>query len=233
MYISIMQLQKISMKHTFLLFVSSIALTSCSTQTIDSTTKTQFSPEPSVNHEIMQSIPNLSPDTPISKALTISPTGIGVANLGMTFGQLKQALGNNAKFQVVSPFIVDFDAISISQSGKIQYYILYPAKTTFANSDSIELLLTENSNFHTVEGVGPGISLKQAEAIYGEATLTYNTQNKSREQVKFANQPAEKLLFQPIAPNQDFAGIYPSQSGEYNETKKFQESAIIRSVLVQ
>ncbi|PSB26075.1 hypothetical protein C7B70_24340, partial [Chlorogloea sp. CCALA 695] len=63
----------------------------------------------------------------------------------MTFGQLKQALGKNAKFQLVSPFIVDFDAISISQSGKIQYYILYPAKTTFSNSDSIKLLLTENS----------------------------------------------------------------------------------------
>ncbi|PSB31273.1 hypothetical protein C7B70_13920 [Chlorogloea sp. CCALA 695] len=118
---------------------------------------------------------------------------------------------------LVSPFIVDFDAISISQSGKIPYYILYPAKTTFANSDSIELLLTENSNFRTVEGVDPGISLKQSEAVYGEATLAYNTQNESREQVKFANRPAEKLLFQPIAPNQDFAGIYPSQSGEYNE----------------
>lgn len=115
----------------------------------------------------------------------------------------------------------------------MQYYILYPAETTFSDSDSIELLLTDNPDFRTTEGFGPGTLLKQAEAVYGDATLSYNTQNESREQVRFANQPAENLFFQPTAPGQEFAGIYPSSSEEYNETKKFQESASIRSLLVQ
>ena len=77
------------------------------------------------------------------------------------------------------------------------------------------------------------MSLKQAEAVYGEATLAYNIQNESRDQVWFANQPAEKLMFHLTAPNQDFAGIYPSPSGEYNQIKKFQKSASIGSILVQ
>lgn len=225
------------MKAAFLIFVFSIVLISC-TQTTESTTKTQSSPTSSATPESTQQ-PSSNPSASnqksslTAKALTISADGIGMAKLGITFGQLKQVLGSNAEFKVVSPFIVDFDAIAVSKSGKVQYYILYPAGTTFTDANSIELLLTENPNFRTVEGVGPGMSLKQAKAVYGEATLFYNTQNESREQVKFANQPAKNLVFQPTAPNQDFAGIYPSPSGEYNETKKFQGSALIRSILVQ
>lgn len=221
------------MKAKFLLFVSSIVLISCSTQTVDSTTKTQSSPQPSVTPELTQSTSNSNPDTPTSKALIISANGIGTAKLGMTFGQLKQALGKKAEFKIVSPFMVDIDAIAISKSGKVQYYILYPAGTTFSDANSIELLLTENPNFRTVEGVGSGMFLEQVETVYGEATLSYNTQNESREQVRFANQPAQNVTFQPTAPNQIFAGIYPFTSGEYNETKNFYESALIRSALVQ
>lgn len=226
------------MKDAFLIFVFSIVLISCSTQTTESTTETQPSPTFSATPEsAQQPSSNASASNqksaPIAKDLTISADDIGTAKLGTTFGQLKQVLGSNAEFTVVSPFMVDLDAIAVSKSGKVQYYILYPAGTTFSDANSIELLLTENPNFRTFEGVGPGTSLEQAEAVYGEATLSYNTQNESREQVRFTNQPAENLVFQPTAPNQDFAGIYPSPSGEYNQTKKFQETASIRSVLVQ
>lgn len=60
-----------------------------------------------------------------------------------------------------------------------------------------------------------------------------NTQNESKKQVRFANQLSQNLTFQLTAPNQNFAGIYPSSTGEYNKTKKFQESASIRLILVQ
>lgn len=172
-----------------------------------------------------------SQNSAASKNLTISAKGIGAAKLGMTFGQLKQVLPDT-KLKVESPFMVDFDAIALSQSGKVQYYILYPAGTKLADSDPIEMLLTDNPNFRTAKGVGAGTPLKQAEAVYGDATLFYNTSNESREYVKFASQPAQNLLFRSFAPNQQFAGIYSSPSGEYNETKKFQEFAKIGSVLV-
>lgn len=94
------------------------------------------------------------------------------------------------------------------------------------------MLLTDNPNFRTAKGVGAETPLEQAEAIYGDATLSYNTSTESREYVRFVNQPAQNLLFRSFAPNQQFAGIYPSPSGEYNEAKKFQKLAKISSVLV-
>lgn len=55
---------------------------------------------------------------------TISTRGIGDAQIGLTYGQLKAKLGQAAQFQVKAPFIVDFDAIAVYQSGQVQYYIL-------------------------------------------------------------------------------------------------------------
>ncbi|WP_228054863.1 hypothetical protein [Gloeocapsopsis crepidinum] len=224
------------MKAKFFLSIFSIALMGCGTQRMTLNTETLPSSSPTVTseprnqHSISHTTSQISPST--SEALIISATGIGLAKLGMTFGQLKQVLGSDAEFKVESPFMVDFDAIALSKSGKVQYYILYPAGTTFSDSDSIELLLTDNPDLRTTEGVGSGTSLKQAEAVYGDATLSYNTQNESREYVRFANQPARNLLFRPTVSNQQFSGIYSSPIREYNETKKFQESATIHSVLV-
>ena len=132
-----------------------------------------------------------------SASLTISDRTIGAAKVGMTFGELKKALGSTALFKVESPFMVDFDAVAVSQSGKVQYRIIYAAGTKLKDTDVIELLMTENSNYKTVQGVGPGMTLKQAEAIYGKATLSYNVENESREGLVFANQPTKKIMFVP------------------------------------
>ncbi|MBD2098360.1 hypothetical protein H6F90_25135 [Trichocoleus sp. FACHB-591] len=148
----------------------------------------------------------------------------------MPLGQLKQILQTKAQFTIKAPFIVDFNAIVVSQAGKVQYYILYPVGTTLTDSDSIEALLTDNSNYRTAKGIGAGIKLRQAETVYGDATLSYNTSNESREYVKFANQPVQNVRFQVRAPERNFAGIYSSPSKEFNTTKEFHESAVIRSV---
>lgn len=173
----------------------------------------------------------LSP--PTSDTFTISPQGIGSAKVGMTYGQLKKILAGKAEFQVKSPFIVDFDAIAISQDGKEQFYILYPTGVPLADSDVIEALVTDNPNYRTAQGVGPGTLIEQAEAIYGKATLSYNTLNESREYVQFANQPSKDIAFrtQP-PPNQSFAGIYPESKAELKETQKIQKAASIGLVEV-
>ncbi len=212
---------------------------SCDTSTTSSQPETSPLASNTITPELAKQSPSKNPrvleqsSPSVAATETISAKGIGPAKLGMTLGQLKQVLGSNAEFKVVSPFMVDLDAIAVSKFGKVEYYILYPSGTTFSNSDVIELLLTDNPNFRTAKGVGPGTPLKQAEAIYGDATLSYNTQNESREQARFTSQPAKNITFQPTAPNQNFAGIYPSPAGEYNKTKKIQGSASIRSVLVQ
>lgn len=170
---------------------------------------------------------------PDAETKLISAAGIGQAKLGMTLGQLKRILGADTEFRVESPFMVDIDAIAVRQSGQVQYYILYDAGTTLGDTDQIQTLLTDNPKFRTAQGVGAGTSLKQAEAIYGSATLSYNTSNESREYVSFANEPQENISFRPVAVGQNFAGIYLSPLSpqrEFNETKIFQSTAKIRLV---
>jgi len=170
---------------------------------------------------------------PSSVSVAIGDRTIGEAKVGMTFGQLKQALGSTAQFKVESPFMVDFDAVAISRSGKVQYRIIYAAGTKLKDTDVIELLMTENANYKTVQGVGPGMTLKQAEAIYGKATLSYNVDNESRENVVFAKQPTRKIMFVPKAEGKQFAGVYGAGKGGFYETNKYQPNAVIKSVMVR
>jgi hypothetical protein len=205
---------------------SSVAQSPASTPTLSPSPKPTVAPttEPS---------PTASPSKPdASKNALISTQGIGAARLGMTLGELKQILGPEADFTVKSPFIVDFDAIAVRQAGEVQYYILYLAGQSFTNNDVIQGLFTDNSKFHTPEGVGPGTSLKRAEQAYGKATLSYNTQNESREYARFDRQPAANLSFSTGNGNAAPAGIYPSPTKEYNETKEFRDDATVQSVLV-
>jgi hypothetical protein len=151
----------------------------------------------------------------------------------MTLGELKTLLAGKAEFRVKSPFIVDFDAIAIVQSGQEQYYILYPAGVPLADSDLIEALVTDNPKYRTAQGVGPGIPIQQAEAVYGDAILSHNTLNESREYVKFAQQPSDAIAFRTKpSQGQQLAGIYPSSKGELKETKNFQKTAVIGLVEV-
>ena len=168
----------------------------------------------------------------VSGKFIISAQGIGDAQIGMTYGQLKAKLGEKAQFQVQVPFIVGFDAIAVYQSGEVQYYILYPAGHSLRDTDIIEAVLTDNPNYLTVEGVGPKMSLRQVEKVYGQAILSYNTNNESREYVRFANQPFSNIYFRSVAAQEELAGIYPQPVQEYNETKIFQDGAIIRSAEV-
>ena len=168
-----------------------------------------------------------------SASVAITDRTIGAAKVGMTFGQLKKALGSTAQFKVQSPFMVDFDAIAISQSGKVQYRIIYAAGTKLKDGDVIELLRTDNANYKTVQGVGPGMTLKQAEAIYGKATLSYNVDNEMRENVVFAKQPTNKIMFVPKAEGKQFAGVYGAGKGGFFQTNKYQPNAVIESVMVR
>ncbi|MBD2460403.1 hypothetical protein H6G89_05040 [Oscillatoria sp. FACHB-1407] len=150
----------------------------------------------------------------------------------MTLGELKQKLGASAEFEVKSPFIVDFDAIAVRQSGEVKYYILHLAGQPLQDADVIQGLLTDNPSFKTAAGVGPGTSIQQAEAAYGKATLSYSTSNESREYARFEDQPADNVSFATGNGNTETAGVYPSPIGEFNETQTFREGATIQSVLI-
>lgn len=168
-----------------------------------------------------------------SASVAITDRAIGAAKVGMTLGQLKKALGSTALFKVESPFMVDFDAVAVSRSGKVQYRIIYAADTKLKDGDVIELLMTDNANYKTLQGVGPGMTLKQAEAIYGKATLSYNVDNEMRENVVFAKQPTRKIMFVPKADGKQFGGVYGAGQGGFYQTNKYQPNAAIKSVMVR
>jgi hypothetical protein len=186
----------------------------------------------SVGTNVLGEVANATQKTP-SASLTISDRTIGAAKVGMTFGQLKKALASTAQLKVESPFMVDFDAIAVSRSGKVQYRIIYAAGTKLKDGDVIELLRTDNANYTTVQGVGPGMTLKQAEAIYGKATLSYNVDNEMRENVVFAKQPTHKIMFVLKAEGKQFAGVYGAGKGGFFQTNKYQSNAAIESVMVR
>lgn len=150
----------------------------------------------------------------------------------MSLGELKQALGPEVEYEVQSPFMVDFDAIAVTQNGKTQFYILYLAGQSFTDTDVVQGLMTDNPEYKTNQGVGTGTTIRQAEAAYGQATLSYHTSNESREYARFARQPAPNISFATGNGNTETAGIYPSSTGEFNETQQYRESATIQSVLV-
>lgn len=170
--------------------------------------------------------------SPTQDPAVISAEGIGPARLGMTFADLKARLGTDVTFEVRSPFIVDFDAIAVSQAGEVQYYILYLQGQTFTDQDVIQGLFTDNPEFTTAQDIGPGTLLQDAIATYGAATLSYNTENESREYVRFANQPAANVSFGTGSAPDNAAGIYANPVNSYNETSEFQPDATIKSVLV-
>jgi hypothetical protein len=177
--------------------------------------------------------PNQTPvaEAPESENVLISPKGIGAAQLGMTLGELKQRLGSEVEYTIESPFIVDFDALAVRKGGEVQFYILYLAGQSFTDQDVIQGLLTDNPKFQTAEKIGSNSTVQEAQQAYGQVTLSYNTENESREYARFANQPAGNISFSTGNGNAA-AGIYASPGGAYNETQQFKDGATIQSVLV-
>ncbi len=213
------------------LFSITLILSACQTPSIEqksttsspSSTITSSSPEPAT----------------IEPELMISDNGIGQAKLGMTLGQLKQLSSPDTEFKLESPFMVDINAIAVSQSGVVQYYILYVAGTTShpdgitpTDTDPITSLMTKNPNYQTPEGVKAGMRLEAVEAIYGNALLSYNTENESREYVAFSQRSAGNIRFRPQPLNSGFAGIYPDSSEPYRTTEEFHDSATISIIEV-
>lgn len=226
------------MKTWLILFGSLVFVSGCGAG-VPEATSTQSpapvettTPTPSVTPTVPSDSESPEVELPDTTSTLISGNGIGPAQLGTTLGELKQRLGTEVEFTVTAPFMVDFDAIAVSRSGELQFYILYLAGEPFTDSDTIQGLWTENPSFQTAEGVGPGTAIQTAEDAYGEATLSYNTENESREYVRFDRQPAPNISFGTGNGNDTAAGIYPSPGGGYNETQQYREDATIESVLL-
>ncbi|MDY6783851.1 MAG: hypothetical protein SW833_15130 [Cyanobacteriota bacterium] len=193
-------------------------------------TQTSRAPTPSPIASFPTSTsPNSAPSTPY----LISSEGIGEGRLGMKLGELKEKLGDRAQFGDSQPFIVDLNAIPVSMDGEVQYYILHFSAEPLTDRDPIPFLMTDNSQYRTAEGVGPGVAIAIAEQAYGDATLYYSVENESREFVRFANPPAPNLSFRTQGSPGDFAGIYEaSAETSFYGTQQFRPDSAIASVFL-
>lgn len=218
-----------------IIFLTLLILPACLSQKIES----QSSPSNTATK-----VNQVSTQPNLAKELLISANGIGKAKLGMTLGELKQISPPDTEFELISSFMVDTNAIAVNQKGLVQYYIIYPAGSTShpdgstpTDNDLITLLMTDNQNYQTAEGVKVGTPIKQAEEIYGDATLAYNIEGESREYITFgAENPANirfrASYFKLISDGLGFSGIYPEYPGVSYTTDKYKEDAAIAVIEV-
>ncbi|MCY7336170.1 MAG: hypothetical protein LH613_08165 [Chamaesiphon sp.] len=169
---------------------------------------------------------------PTDPAQQITPVGIGAARIGMSFKELKEQLGAGFEFPVKTSLLVDFDAIAVTKAGAVQYYIPYATGTQFTDTDRIQHLITDNPNYRTQQGVGPGTPIGQAVSVYGGATLSVSKENESREFINFTQHP-NGLAFRPKpVGTRSFAGEYPESNDEYLKTQKYDRRAAIGQITV-
>jgi hypothetical protein len=217
-------------KSSWLIASSLLILTSCTSNLPESQT---IEPSATPQNEQQSQAPENTLTLPESENTLISETGIGEAQLGMTLGELKAKLGDSVQFDQDQPLMVDLNAIPVLKGTEIQYYILHWSSEPFTDSSPIEMLLTQNPKYRTTEGVGVGTLVGEAEAIYGEATLSYNLENESREYVNFVNFPAPNISFRVNSNAENFAGIYEEdRESSYQETGEFRDDAVINSAMV-
>ena len=220
-----------------IILLALLLLSACQAKTINTQSEDASSTESGVK------ISQVNVASTVKEKVLISSSGIGKAKLGMTLGQLKQ-ISPDTKFEVISSFTVDTNAIAVTKKDIVQYYILYPVETTShsngatpSDEDPITTLLTNNDNYQTEAGIKAGMPIKEAEEIYGNAVLAYNTEGESREYVTFEDQKPKNIRFRTsnfksTADGTEFSGIYPKYPGVSYVTDKYRDDAAIAAIEV-
>ncbi len=221
-----------------IILLALLFLSACQAKTINTQSEDASYTESGVK------ISQVNAATTIREKVLISSSGIGKAKLGMTLGQLKQISDPDTKFEVISSFTVDTNAIVVSKKDIVQYYILYPAGTTSdsngatpTDDDLITTLLTDNDRYQTEAGIKAGMPIKEAEKIYGNAVLAYNTEGESREYVTFEDQKPKNIRFRAsnfksTTDGTEFSGIYADYPGVSYVTDKYRDHAAIAAIEV-
>ena len=155
---------------------------------------------------------------------TIAADGVGAAMLGLSPQELASALGPDFDLGDEVRITVDFDGRIITRNGVVQFRA---AMTD--NTDDLTLFIVSNPEYVTARGVGPTVTIAQAEAIYGDATLAWSPDNQGREFVSFANGPEGRIAFRTPGIGGTNVGVYAN--GEF-ETSDYKDGAVIAAVWV-
>jgi len=218
-----------------IILLTTLIFSGCQTQTLNTSPQTT-QVATSVKTETVAT-------TKAQKKFLIDDRGIGKAKLGMTITELKQISDQDVSFEVISSFMPDTSAIAVNHEGIVQYYIVYPAGSTLnsdgipTDDDLISILMTDNQDYKTKEGVKVGTPIAEAEKIYGNAILAYNAEGESREYVTFSKSNLDNIRFQAsyfklISDGLGYSGIYPEYPGVSYTTDKYRPDSAIAGIEV-
>lgn len=160
--------------------------------------------------------------------------GVGLARVGMSLAEFGVALGDRP-IRFEPDYGADFSAVCVDDAdGEELYCAVVPQTEQLAGGDAIVMVETRHPRMRTQEGVGPGVSLADAEVVYGPAILLYNVENESREYVEFERGPAGSIGFRPLSPSapDDLVGLYAETEDALNETEDYKPDAVIGAIEV-
>lgn len=183
--------------------------------------------------QLVEALPNSCEIFQGGESYQISSTQVGMAQLGMTLGKLKEIMGEEASFTPTPLGVDQGEGIEVKNYGEVQFVVGSDPESPMIDSSIITLIRVSNPTYQTKEGVGPGTLLKTAIAHYGEASLSLNLENESREYINFG-QGFPKNVW--IRSNQwaldGHAGLYANQKDSYQTTQSFKEKAAIGSFTI-
>lgn len=201
-----------------------------------------------VSSRLVDGIPNGCQDlgvrTPVSEAL-ITATRVGIAQLGMTLGELRQRLPETSRLEPTELGVDLPSGLQVSFYGEAQFKLGFDTfdpdtfeERPLTEESKIQMIIVDNPHYRTAAGVGPGTLLKDAIAQYGAASLSYHTEAESREWIEFANAPFPSTPDSQVwfRSNQwtvtNFAGIYPDSTDSYQQTQEYHDHAGIGSIWI-
>jgi outer membrane protein assembly factor BamB len=152
----------------------------------------------------------------------IDHTGIGPVKLGLTMGKLVQILGDDVDYHDMT-LGMGLKARAILWNNEIQLYILYPEWKPLDKTHVIKLLVTDNPNYHTSNGISPQSTIADAVHHYGPARLTFQLENAAEERILFKKNDT-KIWFSNYGKEKQ--GVYPTFK-KFNITKRYQKDATI------
>jgi hypothetical protein len=184
---------------------------------------------------VADTTPIVAPAAPLAPpGGVIRSDGIGLARIGMRIGDLRRSLPPGVALGELEEYMVDIGAMPVVQGIDTLYAVLIPAGSSSSEDATIELLATSHPGFRTAQGVGPGSTLGEAALTYGQPTLSYHTEDESREYARFpALASTITLRVSYGSAGEGFGGIYPDSTGVFNETTRFNPDARIGMVMVR
>lgn len=162
----------------------------------------------------------------------IGENGVGPIQFGMTLEAVRSLLSPDMTLTPEPNVLVDWDAMVLKEKETPLLYLLYPAGTVISDRSTVALFMVIDPRYKTPEGIGTESTIASAQGVYGEATLSYNTDDEMREYVRFAQAPAY-LSFRTTGTPGKWVGRYSgSADGSYYETKDFDPQGKIQFILV-